>query len=106
MLCGKLVQGLAAVHAWPPSFRLPAVMDMSMGSQWLIEPAANAAGKSYVPGTLQLRASPFADIDKIRNCEPAVLAQAPSARAAFGFSKNEIGRPVAMARRPTKPAPA
>src|SRR4051794_33880341 len=30
-------------------------------------PDANDAGKSYVPGTLQLSASPPADIDKIRN---------------------------------------
>src|SRR5689334_23203918 len=53
-----------------------------------------------------LRASPLADIDKMRNCAPAVLTHAPPARADFGSSRKEIGRPVARARSPTRPEPA
>src|SRR6187431_1924451 len=43
-------------------------------------------------------------MDKIKYC--ALAAHASSACTDLGLSKKETGRPVAMARRPTKPAPA
>src|SRR3954468_10892839 len=100
MFCGNVDQGLAAVHCFPLIFNGVAAMVMSAGSEWLTVPAANVAGRSYVPGTLMLSASPLADMLKIRNWAP-VLAHVPSARAFLGLSRNDTGKPVAIERKPT-----
>ena len=102
--CGTPAHGLAAVNFFPASDSDVAAIDRSVGSEWLTVPAANVEGRSYVPGTLQFKASPLADMLRIRYC--ALQPPAASARADRGLTRNEIGSPVAMARRPMAPAPA
>jgi hypothetical protein len=43
---GSDVHGLAAVHCCPPIVMLPGVIDISIGSEWLMVPEANDAGRS------------------------------------------------------------
>src|SRR5439155_7117439 len=97
---GIVVQGVAAVYARPWIVKLAGVI---AGSElWTM------FGSSYVPGTLALMGSPWPDVFMMMNCAlslEAHVGKVPSARARRGFSKNEAGRPVARARRPTRPDP-